>query len=239
MKVLMLIAFLLICATMQSFGDEINDNKKTNTEFGKVILTEKEIKDYQGFYFHVLIIDNKPLMSVSLESGKKQDNKMNVNSIQVVDVVTNFSQIGKNKIDLDLEALQGFTPALIVLADPESSDNGLDVRFNYLDNEKRIRLSKWYDRKTGFPIKTALYDETGKLFSFSFYKKLIVDKPELENLQIQTLNNVALKDVIKDHEDFDFDQLNGIEKLGTYVLKEVIKQEDVDDSEWTLKIKPI
>ena len=60
---------------------------------------------------------------------------------------------------------------------------------------------------------------------------MIVDTPELETLQIQTLNNVALKDVIKDHEDFDFDQLNGIEKLGTYVLKEVIKQEDVDDSE--------
>ena len=93
-------------------------------------------------------------------------------------------------------------------------------------NQKKIRLSKWYDKKTGFPLKTALFDQNSELISFSFYRNLIVDKPQLEKLELNSLKTISFKDVIKNHENLDMNQLEGIEELGTVVLTEVIKQDD-------------
>lgn len=212
MRVSILVLLMAIPAQVFCGNALRSTDRKYAPEYSEIAHKITLIQNYSGYLFNVLIINRKPQLVISYETGEKLNGKMDVSSNVRYEIRPDISKEQKSEIFALVNELSNFRPDAIKLSSHGSRDRST-ICFDYLDKKGNDRISKWYDLETGFCVKTAIYDKNGRLLSVTIYKKLLVNKKEKPFFIKREMVKLKYGSCFDEIRNIDF---NSIDQIGWY-----------------------
>lgn len=217
-RVFLLIIFALsnpaIAQTTSNSLKELTKNLFTNST------------SLEGYQFIVLMVDNLPITKLEFVKGtKKSDGKYELKMKNILSIRPEVPVSDEKIVANELLAMKTFAPTKTVREEnPSGPEEEQLIKVNSLDQNNVIRVSQWFDKRTLFKLKSAIFDETGKPLYFNFYVKLDFDKNVPEK-QVEKKRNIRLRDFLKDNNEIKFNKISDIEKFCNLIYQEEVEKE--------------
>lgn len=220
-KIFILILFTLSnVVTAQNLSNDVA-NDSTKNLFLKS-------NSFEGYQFIILMVDNLPILKVEFVDGVKNSNgKFQVKMENVLSIRPEINFADEKVIANELVAMKSFVPAKTLEAKSFEPSDGKLMRFNAFDQNNIIRVSQWFDKRTFFRMKSAVFDESGNLLYFNFYSHLDFDK-NLNDRHSEKTQKIKLEDFLKKHNTIKFKNISDIENFCNIVYQEEIQKEPND-----------
>lgn len=185
----------------------------------------EKVRSFDGYLFYVLLVDHNSVIDVSFVHGKiNDDGKKILKTKYLFSVNSKFSVSDQKTVVNELLAFSNFKPVTTVASGGLVKDGDLNLlRFDSLDNLKRVRISQWFDVKTFFRVKVAEFSEQGELLSVSFYSRLRINPEQYSFLETPdaVVRKVALKYKTKDFQNENSDPLIYLDDFRNSVIEDL------------------
>jgi hypothetical protein len=213
-KYMHLILLLIPALSFANTSDLDNETKITpETQIGIYTYKSTLIEKYSGVFVSGVVYGKSLGFSVVREKGKKEETgKFNIDQKTLFAVSTDANTGQINSVNKFLNGFASFTQSKIVQSDDFNKDKKI-TKFDYLDSNGKVRFSLWFDPDSGFMVKRAIFDESGKLVSFKIYLKLDMGDQGIQNNDDGDERFERWADFCKNRIDINLYSIDGVEKL--------------------------
>ena len=213
--------------------------KKDDSSAAKTLkeLSIKEsqvVRHYSGFKVNADLVHGKTNMSVNYLDVIVSATPVATVSPYLI-IHSNMAQADEQEVLDEMKALANFQPSSIRQTNDDfdkkrARKNGRDdarVRFDFLNESGRVRISEWRDWETGFKLQTAIYDNVGNLIGVDFYLFLDINHRDsaFRFVSPGELVNVPLDQSPK-YRNAQFKNMGNLRDLAEDVLAKAFKKYD-------------
>jgi len=175
------------------------DPYKQEVLLSTLINKSENIATYSGYYINGYFVNNSPNFSISYLRVNNSAPTVKMNTL--LTVVSNATTSDRQAVLNEVESLSNFKPKIVTQTE-DFDENIQLVRFDFLDEDNRIRLSEWRDLQNGFKYKSAVYDFSGYLLQFTLYENLLIDQPNQNLEKWKKRKIISFDSFLSNHSDF-------------------------------------
>jgi hypothetical protein len=204
-------------------------------QIGINIYKFSKIKFFEGFFVNGVMYGNSPGFSISYENAVNKLNegeniskltkgdspdKFDIHLKTLFTILTKASNSQRAQVRQSLNNFSSFVESNIVRSETVEREGMNLLQYDFLDSNSKVRMSVWYDEKTGFMIKRVIFGQLGNVVAFKIYYNVSINEAESKERDFNEGQLERFKRIANGHNNLPHKTIEEIDRFVKSILAE-------------------